>query len=172
MKKNRNLIICSILFSLPLFSQIKEKNKFHFPEIKTGVHQTKSGPFFGIEKGKYTAFTIGFEKQWKNKLIKPETNALRFGIDYGFKTKILGYKVGYWHKKGRLNFTYGADLCLRSDFDQSKIGFAPTIGYKIGQFHFQTGYHFYTKSQLIVPSNTFFLSLRLVIINRRKLELD
>lgn len=168
-----NLLICFyLLLSHVSFSQLNDQKKFHFPDIKTSVSKTKSGPYFGYQRGKYDVFEIGFEKQWKKKLIKPTTNALHFGINYNYKTNVLGYDLGYWYKKGRLNFTYGVNLCLRTDFTQSKIGFAPVIGYKIWQFHLQTGYHFLTKTNLVIPTNTFFISLRFVLINNQKLELD
>ncbi len=171
MRKSSALIGCFLLVTLWTFGQLNEKKKFSFKGLKKDVTVKKYGPYFGYQKGKYDVYELGMEKQWKRiKLSKPSTNALHFGINYNFVGGVLGYDLGYWHKKGRLNFTYGGNLCLRTDFTHNKVGFAPVIGYKIWQFHLQTGYVFLTKSNTFMPTNTFFISLCFVLLNHRDVD--
>lgn len=133
------------------------------------VNVTKSGPYIGVQRGEYMALEIGGEKQWKRVTWKkPKTHALRLGANYNFLENVLGYDVGYWFKLGRLDLTYGANIVCRTDFDHYRFGIAPVIGYKLQQFHLQTGYHFLTDSQYIFPTNTLFVSLRYVLINESK----
>jgi len=170
--KNRILILC-IGVSLITFSQNDRKKKFKFPELKTEINVRKSGPYIGIERGKYNVFELGGEFQWKKvKLIKPFKNAIHIGLNYNFTNNILGYEAGYWFKTGRMNFTYGVNLCYRTDFTHDKIGFSPVIGFKFTQLHFQTGFNFLSDFKHPIPTNTFFVSLRFVIINHRKIDFD
>jgi hypothetical protein len=127
---------------------------------------TLTGPYIGLQRGKFGFIELGMERQWKQfKLVHPIINAAHFGISYNYKNNIMGYDLGYWRKKGRLNFTYGLNLCLRTNFDNSRFGFTPTIGYKVWQIHLQTGYHFLIQSNPNFENNTFFLSARFVLIN-------
>ncbi len=137
------------------------------------IDVVKTGPYFGIQKGKYTIFELGVERQWKQiKLKSPSTHAAHFGFNYNFKYNVLGYDIGYWFKQNRLGFTYGATLCLRTDFDQTRFGIAPVVGYKLWQFHLQTGYHFLTRSTVFTETNGLFISLRFVLINDRDVDVD
>lgn len=135
------------------------------------VSITKSGPFIGIQRGRYTVLELGAERQWKRlKLVKPITHAALIGMHYNFLHNVIGADMGYWFKIGRLNFTYGANLVYRSNFDVNSFGFAPVIGYKIFQFHLQAGYHFLTKPKYEFETNKLFVSLRFVLINNRDLD--
>lgn len=153
-------------------AQNDKKPKINLPDLKTDMSVRRSGPYFGYQKGQFDIFEIGMEGQYKKfKLSKPYTHAAHLGINYNYKSNILGYDLGYWFKKGRLNFTYGANLCLRTDFTHNRIGFAPVIGYKIWQFHVQTGYLFLTNTTVPMPTNTFFVSIRFVLINHNNFNL-
>ncbi|MGJ8661933.1 MAG: hypothetical protein ACSHXL_07840 [Bacteroidota bacterium] len=133
------------------------------------VNVTKSGPYIGIQRGKYAVLEIGGEKQWKRVTFrKPKTHALRLGANYNFKYNVIGYDVGYWFKLGRLDLTYGANIVCRTDFDIYSFGISPTIGYKLQQFHLQTGYHFLSNPINSFETNSLFISLRYVFINERK----
>lgn len=144
-----------------------------FPKLKKEIKVRKSGAYIGIQSGQYTVLELGGEFQWKKvKLIKPITNSVHGGFNYNFKYNVLGYDAGYWFKTGRLNLTYGANIIFRTDFTYSKIGFAPVIGFKFTQLHLQTGYHFLTPATHVIPTNTFFVSLRFVMINNRKVDCD
>lgn len=126
----------------------------------------------GIQRGKYTLLELGGERQWKQiKWVKPTTHAASVGANYNFQYNVIGADLGYWFKKGRLDFTYGANLVYRSDFENHSLGIAPVVGYKIWQLHIQAGYHFLTKPKYEFETNTLFVSLRFVLINNRDLEI-
>jgi hypothetical protein len=136
------------------------------------IHFNRFGPYVGLQRGRYTVLELGAEKQFNRvKLIKPHTHAFHMGFNYNFKYNVLGYDLGYWYQRGRLNLTYGANLIMRTDFEETAIGVAPVIGFKLWQFHLQTGYHFLT-SHHFEETNTFFVSLRFVLVNDRDIKID
>jgi hypothetical protein len=133
----------------------------------------KSGPYIGLQRGKYTVLEIGGEMQWKQvKLKSAVTHAVHAGFNYNFKYNVLGYDLGYWVKPSRLGLTYGGNLVLRTDFDENRLGFAPVLGYKLFGFHLQTGYHFLSRASQFTETNGFFVSLRFVLINNRDVDVD
>jgi len=106
------------------------------------------------------------------KLASATTQSIHTGFNYDFQQNILGYNLGYWIKPSRLGLTYGGNLIFRSDFSQNRVGFAPVIGYKLFGFHLQTGYNFLTHSNSFKNTNTFFVSLRFILINQRDIKID
>ena len=108
----------------------------------------------------------------KSKIIIILNQALHMGINYNFKYNVLGYDLGYWIKPNRIGLTYGANLVLRTDFNKTRIGFTPVIGFKLVGFHIQTGYHFLSRSLNFTETNTFFISLRYVLINDRDVQVN
>ncbi len=165
-------IIAISLFFFFIFQVHSQENKW-FSKLKTEINVRKSGPYVGLQKGLYTVVELGGEYQWKKlKWIKPFTNALHVGMNYNFINNVIGYDFGYWCKAGRLDLTYGANVCYRSDFTHSQIGFTPVIGFKFTQLHLLTGYHFLTVSKTPIMTNTLFISLRFVMINKRKVDFD
>ena len=136
---NKRIVLCILLLPVLSFGQKKEtifaKKK---PLLEISVK--KSGPYLGLQRGKYTVVEIGAERQWKQiRLKNPQTHAAHFGFNYNFKYNILGYDMGYWFKTERLGLTYGGNIFMRTNFDKTRVGFAPVIGYKIWLLHFQTG---------------------------------
>lgn len=131
----------------------------------------KTGPYIGLQRGKYNTLELGYEFQRKAvKLIKPTTHAFNAGFDYNLTENILGFSAGYWQKRGRLDLTYGGTLVFKSNFDQNRIGFSPTLGYKISLAHLQIGYNILTPFDTFKNTNTLFVSLRLVLINNRNFK--
>jgi hypothetical protein len=132
----------------------------------------KSGPFLGVEKGKYFNVNFGVERQWQQlKLIKPQTHAVNLQFDYNFKQNVMGSQLGYWFKIGRLNMTYGARISWRTDLEaHHRFGISPNVGYKFMQAHFQLGVHVLTPDDHFENVNTFYASLRWVFINERKFK--
>jgi hypothetical protein len=139
---------------------------------RKNINITKNGPYFGIQKGKFIVAELGGERQWKDfQFRKPKTHALNIGFSYDFLNNVLGYDLGYWYKPSNIGLTYGSALLLRSDFTNTKFGFAPVIGYKIWQLHVQTGYQFLLKTKSTsFETNTLFISLRFVLINNTKIK--
>lgn len=129
---------------------------------------TKSGPYLGIQRGKYNSLELGYEVQKKAvRLIKPRTIAANIGIDYNLTQNIVGFSAGVWDKHSRIDFTYGGSINVKTDFDHYKIGVTPLIGYKISLAHLQLGYTLYSAKSLPQETNTLFISLRAVLINNR-----
>ena len=139
---------------------------------KKKIDIVKNGPYFGLQKGKFIVVGIGGERQWKDlQFRKPKTHALNIGFNYDFSNNVLGYDLGYWYKPSNIGLTYGASLLLRTDFTNTKIGFAPVLGYKIWQFHIQTGYQFLSKARTnLFTTNTLFIDIRFVLINNTKIK--
>jgi hypothetical protein len=139
----------------------------------------KTGPYIGVESGRYYVGEVGMERQWKEgKLIGPNTHALYFGVNYTYDfsrfNPVLGYDIGYWFRNNNIGMTFGGSICMRSNFYDYRFGFTPTIGYKIWQLHIQTGYHFlypfYVVDNSTFDSNTLFLSARFVLVNDREVK--
>lgn len=141
------------------------------PEFK--IETKKFGAILGIQRGKFTMFELGAEKQWKTvKIFHPPTIAVNGLMHYNFANNILGYKLGVWSKKGRIALTYGAELAYVTNFDQFRIGGGPQIGLKLLGFHLVNGYNFLTKSDGFDTYNPIYVSIRYYFINQRKYSLE
>ena len=131
----------------------------------------KSGPYFGIQQGRFTIPEIGWENQWKRiKLRKPTIHAVNAGFNYNIRYNVLGFDAGYWYKPHRIGLTFGGALFYRSDFESSRLGIAPNIGFKIWLMHVQVGYHFMSRPKTVFETNKMFISLRVGIINDRNFD--
>ena len=162
------IITCLFFISFATMSHAQKKGLLE----KRRIDIVKNGPYFGLQKGAFLVAEIGGERQWKDfQFRKPKTHALNIGFNYDFSNNVLGYDLGYWHKPSNIGLTYGASLLLRTDFTNTKIGFAPVLGYKIWQFHIQTGYQFLSNSSSnFFKTNTLFIDLRFVLINNTKIK--
>ena len=105
-------------------------------------------------------------------MVHPHTNALHAGFNYDFKQKVLGYELGYWNKVGRLNLSYGLNTSYQTNFVSDLFAISPVIGFKLSQFHLQTGYNFTTRKASLIPTNSFFISLRFVFIQKWDISID
>ncbi len=161
-----------LVFSTGIFAQNLEMQGALKKRL-LDIDVTKTGPYFGLQRGKYTVVEIGVERQWKQVRLKmPVTHAAHAGFNYNFKYNMLGYDMGYWYRPHRIGLTYGGNLFLRTNFTDTRVGFAPVIGYKIWLVHFQTGYHFMPRLPENFETNRFFVSLRIGIINDRDVDFD
>ena len=159
------------LISLIFDHGISAQSRFNFPSYDIDIH--KFGPYIGIQRGRYSSIEFGAEYQFKEfKLIKPITQAAHFGFNYNLYKNVLGYDLGYWIKQGRLNLTYGANLIYRTDYNKGYFGIAPVLGYKILQFHLQTGINILPISAYDLAINKFFVSLRFVLIQHRNMTFE
>lgn len=166
----RLLTILFILGNSSVFAQKSMMNTAFVRKPLIDIRVKKTGPYIGWQQGKYGALEFGGERQWKQiKLKDPITHAAHMGFNYNFKHNLLGYDIGYWVKPHRVSLTYGANLFLRTDFDQTKLGVAPVIGFKFWLLHLQTGYQIMNRPGEL-ETNTFFIALRLGIINDRQVE--
>lgn len=165
MHKTSILLIAFVLMlSGSVWSQ-KKKKPLIDPNVK------KLGPYFGIQQGRYTVGEIGMEFQHKDiRLKKPKTNAFHLGLGYNIPNNSLQINGGYWHKPSRFDLTYGADICIRSDFDTERFGISPVVGYKVFGFHIRAGYMFLTPSETFIATNTLFINLRFTLVNNRNFD--
>ena len=114
---NRFFIACLLL--LPVLGHAQDKETIFGNKKKPLVEISvkKSGPYFGLQRGKYTVPEIGVERQWKQiRLRNPHTHAAHLGFNYNFKYNILGYDMGYWFKTQRLGLTYGGNIFFSHQF--------------------------------------------------------
>jgi hypothetical protein len=154
-------------------SQVEEKRLPNPFKRRTELELKQTGPYFGLQQGKYLIAEFGVERQWSQiRLTSKKTHALHGGFNYNFKYRVLGYDIGYWYRGSRVGLTWGGNICIRTDFDNTRVGIVPTIGYKVWQFHLQTGYHFLTPlpESSKFETNGLFVSLRFVLINDREFE--
>lgn len=166
--KKINLSLAILFLSGIAFGQLLDK-KIDLPESK--LYMVKMGPYLGLEQGKYLNFNFGVERQWQQlKLVKPHTHAANVQFSYNFKYKVIGAQVGYWFKAGRMNLTYGGRLVWHTNSDEHRFGFAPNVGYKFMQAHFQLGVNLMPRNTDFSEVNTFYASLRWVFINDRKIK--
>jgi len=163
--RQNTLLICLILLSLPLYAQNKKKKPLLDPHVR------KIGPYFGVQKGKFFVGEIGMEAQFKDiRLVKTKTNSFHAGLEYNIPNNTLGLNAGYFHKPSRVDFTYGIDVALRSNFSEERYGISPVIGYKLFGFHLRAGYMLLTPSKTFIETNQLFINLRFILVNNRKFE--
>lgn len=177
MKQKRNRILYLLLL-LPIFSfannpVIDSLEMYTFSKRKNiELKAIKTGPYIAWQRGKYNVGEFGVERQYKStSLKKTATNAFHMGFNYNFKQNVLGYDVGYWRQQGQLGLTFGGNLVLRTNFDEIRFGVAPVVGFKLLQFHLQTGYHFLTPARNFENTNYFFVSLRFVLVKDREYDI-
>ncbi len=171
----KNNYITSIIFLFlisPIFYLgLSAQSRFKIPSYDIDIH--KFGPYIGIQRGRYSSIEFGAEYQFKEfKLIKPITQAAHFGFNYNLYKNVLGYDLGYWIKQGRLNLSYGANIIYRTDYNKGYIGLAPVLGYKLSQFHLQTGINLLPLQAYDLAINKFFVSLRFVLIQHRNMTFE
>ncbi len=165
------LILLFLLISVGSFAQKNDLRKKRRPLFEVNV--TKTGPYLGIQRGKYTVAAAGVERQWKRITLRTaQTHAAHTGFNYNFRHNVLGFDLGYWFKPNRIGLTYGGNLFMRTNFDETRVGLAPVIGFKFWIAHLQAGYHFMAPIQDDFRTNQFFVSLRIGLITDRDRELE
>jgi hypothetical protein len=136
------------------------EDKFRWPHYV--VTKNSVGFIGGIERGKYTFLELGIERHWKKfKLRKAPTIAINANLEYNFTYNVLGYNAAAWVKVGRVNLTYGCNLNYITDFDRTRLGLGPQIGFRLLGFHLVNGYNFFFMGDSSVKANnTFYLGVR------------
>lgn len=170
------VLLILILAFTPFFGLSQDKNIFGNKKKKdplVKVRVKKTGPYFGIQQGKFTVAELGGEMQFKRvKLKRPHTHGIYLGGEYNLPNNSLGFNLGAWRKPGRFNFTYGLNLAHRTNFDVHRWGGGPLIGYKMFGFHAMVGYNFLSRSESFTEINDLYISLRFTLINRRDTDWD
>jgi len=156
------LLVASFTFSINTFFSID------LPQIKT----VKSGLILGLQNGKYTAFEIGGERHWKKiKLKNPTTIAVNAIMEYQFKSNVFGLKPGFWFKTNRLGFTYGSSITFLSDFDYTRWGIAPQLGFRFLIFHGLASYNITVGPKAFEEFNRLNVALRIYLNKDRKIDM-
>lgn len=162
---------CISTAQIDSYSAFGSSSKPKDPLLKVSV--TKTGPYFGLQRGKFTVLEIGGERQWKKISLKdPHIHAVHTGFNYNFKHNILGYDAGYWYKPNHIGLTFGGNLVFRTNFDRSLFGIAPVVGFKFWLLHLQTGYHILPKIPANFETNTLFVSLKIGVVNDRDFDFE
>lgn len=137
------------------------------PELNT----IKTGLLLGAQKGQYFGVELGMERQWKEiKLKKPFTWAIAATGEYQFEANTIGFKAGPWVKFGRVDFTYGVNALILSDFEYTKFGIAPSIGFKLIGFHLLASYNITNANGPFVDYNKLHVSLRYFLSKNREFK--
>ncbi len=174
MRKNNVLLV--LIFLSTLQSSVAQNDKwFKREEVKKEkkdpllkVTVQKQGVYFGVQQGLQTIGELGGIYQYKRvKLKKPITLGATLGIDYNLPENVMGFNLGAWRKSGRIKFTYGANVLLRTNFSTERIGLGPAIGYKFSLLHLQAGYTFLSNRNAF-DTNELFILLRFNLMNERK----
>lgn len=134
--------------------------KFRWPHYV--ITKNSFGMIGGIERGKHTFLELGLEAHWKKyKLRKAPTLAINANMEYNFKYNVLGYNACVWFKIGRVALTYGLNFNYITDFDSTRLGLGPQIGFRLLGFHLVNGYNFlFMGDKTLKANNTFYIGLR------------
>jgi hypothetical protein len=165
-------LVLFVIQTLHVAQTVTSTNQLiNFPKVSINIQ--KYGPYIGFQKGLYAGIEMGAEYQYKKvKLVKPITHALHAGVNYNLNHNYIGYDLGYWIKQGRLNFTYGATLIYRTNYQIGSLGISPVFGLKLTQFHFQTGVNLLSARVATMPVNRFYVSVRFVLIKNRDININ
>lgn len=162
-----NLYLAIVLSIFGSISQLKaldpEINRSLYPlrDNKFRVFTRSYGFLLGVQGGKYTFIEMGVESHWRKiALTKPRLLGLCANVEYNFGFNTLGYKAGIFHKVGRINFTYGLNLNYYTNFENSKVGLGPAIGFKLLGFHLLNGYNFMFGRSEFKEYNTLYVTIR------------
>jgi len=170
MKKNFLIAFFCLGFSSTLFSQ----RAFVTPaayQIPSSVISRNSPPIelytrgfgavIGVQQGRHTFFELGAEANWRTiRLSHPVTYGVGGNAEFNFGQGVLGWKAFGWMRPGRLNFTYGANLVYYTNFEQSRFGAGPSLGYKLLGFHFIAGANLLAGSREMNQYNPFYFTIR------------
>ncbi len=137
------------------------------PEVmQAKLKQRNFGAILGVQRGRYTFFEFGAEQHWRTiSLTNPRIVALGANAAYNFGNNVIAYNAFVWHKRGRINLTYGANLTYLTNFENDRFGGGPMVGFRLLGFHLNTGYNFLTKDKTIekeevAKANPLYISLR------------
>lgn len=158
-------------FSPPKYADYPYQNNFHNTSATTAkrkLFQRNTGMIIGLQRGKVNAIELGGEAHWRKiSLLKPHIIGATANLEYNFGNNVMGYKAGMWMKRGRINLTYGANVSYFTDFkDGKRLGFGPSVGFRLLGLHLINGYNFLTKDktesekETPIEVNTLYMSLR------------
>ncbi|QHT65433.1 hypothetical protein GXP67_01450 [Rhodocytophaga rosea] len=143
------------------YSALRTPSVYDIQASQAKLFQRNHGMIIGLQRGKYTTIEFGGEIHWRKiSLTKPRLFATTANMEYNFSDNVIGYKAGVWFKRGRINLTYGANLVYFTDFDKSRFGVAPSIGFRLLGFHLVNSYNFLAGDKELDKVNTLNIALR------------
>ena len=174
MKNSNSLfVLFGFLFVFLSSTLFANPDSLFYPKKRT----LKSGPYFGLQSGRFYALEYGWELQRKTRedLVHSNTTAVHHGFNASFDfsrlNPILGYDIGFWSRTGNFDLTYGLSAAVRTDLKQLRFGVCPSVGIKVWQLHVQTGMYllapFYAFDNATFNSNTFFISARFLFVKHK-----
>lgn len=164
-----------LFFSLQANAQFPQgrtdRNLYAFSSNLLKVSTRSYGMILGVQRGKFTFFEFGAEMHWnKVKLVNPRTFSLGANFEYNFGNNVLGYKVSGWAKVGRINLTYGLNLCYYTDFDSTRLGLGPAIGFRLLGFHLINGINLTIGDKYFQDYNKIYVTIRYFFPLDRKIK--
>jgi hypothetical protein len=125
------------------------------------LFQRGYGMIGGLQKGKLVFLDLGAEYHWRKiSLFNPRLYSATANMEYNLRNNVLGYKVGAWMKRGRVDLTYGLNFAYYTNFNYQKFGVTPTVGFRLLGFHGLTGYNLLTGDKELTEVNNFYVALR------------
>jgi hypothetical protein len=171
---NSRVVLFGFLFVFLSGTLFANPDSLFYPKKRT----LKSGPYFGLQSGRFYALEYGWELQRRTRedLVHSNTTAVHHGFNASFDFSrlkpILGYDIGFWSRTGNFDLTYGLSAAVRTDLKQLRFGVCPSVGIKVWQLHVQTGMYvlapFYALDNTSFNSNTFFISARFLLVKHKK----
>jgi len=155
----------AFLVCTPVMAQLSYKKPSPAPLYEIGrnlkVTSRNYGMLIGVQRGKYTFIELGAEMHWRKiKFVNPRIYGLSATMEYNIRYNVLGYKVGIWAKRGRVDLTYGITGAYFTDFTYNRIGIGPAIGFRLLGFHIVNGFNFTTGHRDFKTFNNLYISLR------------
>lgn len=152
------------LYFLSVVGLSQSQSSFGFTKIQLG-------PYLGLQQGKNTVVEFGIEKRVKDVTLMQRTSrAYNLGANFDLQSLLFGLDGGLWFRPHAIGLLWGGQLALRSNFNQTTFGIAPTVGYKIWFLHAIAGYYFYPKPIPNTITNHLFVSLRLTLTQEKKIK--
>jgi hypothetical protein len=178
--KERFLLI--FIFSLPgyVYAQLAFKQAALDKDYYSNAADTEISPYrkkllqrnhgaiLGVQRGAVTSIEIGAEAHWRKlSFTNPTIKGATANLSYNFRNHVIGYQVGMWAKRGRVNLTYGGNVVYYSNFKGlNQYGVGPAVGFRLAGFHLINGYNFlvgdnfYAGDKQIAAANTLYITLR------------
>lgn len=136
---------------------------------KLKLYQSSRGVLVGYERGRVDMIQLGYHYNWKKiRLQKPVIHATEAYFDLAPFEGIVGARVAYWQRQGRLKFTYGGHAGFFTDFNESTFSLGPSVGFRLLGFHGQLGYNLLSNPD--VNANRLYASLSFFIPTHTKLS--
>lgn len=168
MPKQLSLLILLLLMSLNCHAQWPFKKEEKDKKDKLKVYQSSRGLLLGYERGRMDMIQVGYHYNWKKvRLQKPVIRATEAFLEYAPFNNVLGAKVTYWQRLGRLKFTYGGHAGYFTDFDEGSLSIGPSVGFRLLGFHGQLGYNLLANRE--VDANRLYVSVSFFIPQHSKL---